>query len=391
MSWINDFISASDHLNSPRLFRQWAAISTLSAALERKVWFRTAGSIGYPNLYTVLVGPPGVGKTEIIYRVRDMLADVKNLHIASASVTKASLVDEMSAALRHVNRPNEVPSAITFNSLNIVSTELGVLLPAYDLSMMNMLQDLYDCKSYSESRRSKEISINIKNPHLTILAGCTPGYLSGVLPEGAWDQGFTARTIFIYNGEAVRVPLFEERENDESRWKDLQERLKRIASYYGKVTWSEEAAIAAQQWADSGGAPAPTHPRLFHYNTRRILQMLKLSVIASVSRDSSLTIEIDDVVTAISWLLEAEEAMPDIFKSMAGSTHAQLVEDIYYFVLNAYTKGGKKPVNRARVFNFVQQRTPAHNVERVLDVMKKAGMLEEVLTGYVPKTRQDLV
>lgn len=390
MSWIDDFLAASEHITSPRLFRKWAAISTISAALERKVWFVTAGSIGYPNLYTVLVGPPGVGKTEVIYRVRDMLTELKTIHVASASVTKASLVDETAAALRHVNRPNEVPSTVLFNSLNIVSTELGVLLPAYDLAMMNMLQDLYDCKAYSESRRSKELMISIKNPHVSLLAGCTPSYLSGVLPEGAWDQGFTARTIFIYCGESVRVPLFGERPDEEEKWKQLQEGLKKISAYYGKVQFTKEAAELAQAWADTGGNPAPTHPRLIHYNTRRILQMLKLSVIASVARSPSLCIEVQDIQTAIDWLLEAEEYMPDIFKAMSGSTHAQLVEDIYHFVLTAYSKGNKTPVHASRVINFVQQRTPAHNVERVLDVMKKANMIEETLRGYKPRTRQDL-
>jgi hypothetical protein len=389
MDWITDFIAATDHITSPALFRKWAGINAISGALERKVWFRTAGSVGYPNLYVVLVGPPGVGKTEIVYRVREQWAAVKTLHIASASVSKASLIDELNKATRHINRPQEVPAVNTYNSLLVASNELGVLLPAYDLSMMNTLQDLYDCKYYSETRRTRDISIEIKNPHITILAGCTPSYLSSVLPEGAWEQGFTARTIFIYSGDSIRVPLFEETKEPTEDWEGLKQRLKKISTLYGKVSFTKEAAELAQGWADSGGAPVPEHPRLFHYNTRRVLQMLKLSTIASCSRSESLIIEDFDVARAIDWLIEAESAMPDIFKAMTGSTHAQLIDDIYYFVFNAYNKSGKKPVDRSRLYNFVQNRTPAHNVDKVIEIMKKAGLVEDQLNGYVPRVRKD--
>lgn len=389
MDWITDFIAATDHITSPALFRKWAGINAISGALERKVWFRTAGSVGYPNLYVVLVGPPGVGKTEIVYRVREQWDAVKTLHIASASVSKASLIDELAKATRHINRPQEVPAVSTYNSLLVASNELGVLLPAYDLTMMNTLQDLYDCKHYSETRRTRDISIEIKNPHITILAGCTPSYLSSVLPEGAWEQGFTARTIFVYSGDSVRVPLFEERAEPTEAWDELKQRLKKISTLYGKVSFTKEAAELAQGWADSGGAPVPEHPRLFHYNTRRVLQMLKLSTISCCSRTDTLVIEDMDIARAIDWLLEAEAAMPDIFKAMTGSTHAQLIDDIYYFVFNAYNKAGKKPVDRMRVYNFVQQRTPAHNVDKVLEIMKKAGLIEEQLVGFVPRVRKE--
>lgn len=389
--WISEFLEATDHISSPALFRKWAAIAAVAGALERKVWFRSAGSITYPNLYIVLVGPPGVGKTEAIFRVRDLWSALNTHNVAPLSVTKASLVDALDKGLRHVSRPQEVPASVSFNSVLVASDELGVLLPSYDLAMMNTLQHLYDCKAYTETRRGREHEIQIKNSHINLLAGCTPSYLNAVLPEGAWDQGFTARTIFVYSGDAVRVPLFDEKTAPDSEWKHLARGLKTISNYYGKVTFTPEAAQRAQAWADADCPPKPEHPRLIHYSTRRILQMLKLAVVASASEGDSLMIKGHHIGRAIDWLVEVEFFMPDIFKAMSGSTHAQLIEEIYYFILNAYNKAGKKPVNRGRVFNFVQVRTPAHNVEKVLEVMKKARIVDETIQGYVPKTREDLV
>lgn len=388
MNWVEEFVAATEGISSPLLFRKWAAISAVAGALERKVWFVSARSVTYVNLYTVLVGPPGVGKTEVIFRVRELWKKLTTHHVAASSVTKASLIDNLNEASRHIIRQDEVPAAKTFNSLLMASTELGVLLPAYDTAMMNVLQDLYDCKAYEETRRGKDLRIAIKNPMVHLLAGCTPSYLNAVLPEGAWEQGFTARTIFVYSGESVKVPLFSTNETDTRAWELLQEGLKRISTLYGQVHFTPEAAALAQTWHDAGGPPEPDHPRLIHYNTRRILQMLKLSVVASVSTSDKLVIEDAHVAQAIDWLAEVESHMPDIFKAMGGSTHSQLIEEIYYFVLNTYNKAGKKPVNKARVFNFVQQRTPAHNVEKVLEIMKKAGVIEENALGYLPKTRE---
>jgi hypothetical protein len=388
MDWINSFVEATEAISSPTIFRKWAAISAVSGALERKVWFRSAGSITYPNLYIVLVGPPGVGKTEIIFRVRDLWSGLKSHHVAPASVTKASLIDALNAGIRHISRPQEVPSSVVFNSTLIASDELGVLLPSYDLGMMNTLQHLYDCKVYTETRRGRDVAIEVKNPHISMLAGCTPSYLGSIMPEGAWEQGFTARTVFVYCGTPVRVPLFGPESTQNNAMKEVQKRLADISKLYGKVEFTPEAAERAQAWADNDCAPKPEHPRLIHYNTRRILQALKLSVIASASESDRLVIEAEHFSRAVDWLVEAEYYMPDIFKAMTGSTHAQLIEDIYYFVLKAYNAAGKKPVHTGRVFNFVQQRTPAHNVEKVLEIMVKANLLENQIGGYVPRTRE---
>lgn len=389
MDWITSFLAATTHITSPELFRKWTAIYTLSAALERKIWLRTSSGTLYPNLYVVLVGPPGVGKTEAIWRGREALAKLGTHHLAPASVSKASLVDALNKAARHIVRPKETPASIVFNSLQVVSNELGVLLPSYDNEFMNTLQDLYDCKGYSETRRSRELAIEIKNSQLSILAGCTPSYLQAIMPEGAWDQGFISRTLLIYSGERVLRPLFEFADEQPEEQKMLQEELKKRASVYGKVTFTREAVERMEAWHRGGGVPTPEHPKLYHYTSRRTVHALKLSVIASISEGPDLIITEDHIGRAIDWLIEAEVYMEDIFKEMGTTSHGELLQDIWHFIYKAYNKAGKKAVNEKRVLNYVAQRTPAHNVGRTLEIMEKGGVIEKVMTathiGYIPK------
>lgn len=392
MDWVDGFLAYTANITSPEIFRRWAAISTLAGALERRVWVRTLGSDLYPNLYVLLVAPPGVGKTEVTWRVREMWKSVPDLHIAYSSVTKAALIDNLADSTRSIMRPNSVPAVITFNSLNVSINELGVLIPAYDNEFMNILTDLYDCKHYSEKRRSKNLAIEIERPHLNLLGGCTPSYLTATMPEGAWDQGFTSRTILIYSGEPLVRDLFAEEDAKEAERDQLQAALKDIGEVYGKFTFTPEASEAINNWHMQGGPPKPDHPRLFHYNTRRTVHALKLSMIASISASLDLTITLEHVQRAIDWLIEAEVYMPDIFKAMASGGPGQLMEETWHFVFTAYNKAGKVPVPETRVVNYLSQRTPAHNVTRVLEVLIGGGLLKKGLgkngVEYTPATKQ---
>src|SRR6266851_7352409 len=58
-SWISSFVDSTARLESPRVFRLWAAISVLGAAVEQRVWMISQGRKVYPNLYCGLVAHPG--------------------------------------------------------------------------------------------------------------------------------------------------------------------------------------------------------------------------------------------------------------------------------------------------------------------------------------------
>lgn len=390
MDWITQFMAETEKAATPTIFTKWGAISAIAAALERKVWVRTAKGTLYPNLYVVLVAPPGVGKTLITGKVRKLLKTLGKHHIAPSSVTKASLIDALASANRHIVRPNEVPASVIFNSLQLVSDELGVLLPKYDTEFMAVLTALYDNEPYSETRRTKDLNIEVKHPQLNILAGCPPAYLSSTLPEGAWDQGFISRTFLIYSGDRILAPIFGEAADTEFS-DELKQRLRSIAELYGKASFSPEAAQRLENWYMNGEEPKPDHPKLVSYNSRRIAHALKLSMIASVSESDSLVVEDDHVARAIDWMIEAEHYMTEIFKAMNNTSHSQLIEEVWYYVFNTFNREGKKPVNERRVINFVQQRTPAHNVARVLEVMEKSGIIVREMAaggiGYKPKGR----
>lgn len=379
----------TDGKGSPDLWRKWAGIFAVAAACERKVGLRTAKGVLYPNMYGVLVGNAGVGKSLATNAVHDFLSELsgehKGLHLAPTSVTKASLIDALAAAERRIVQPTKEPPVFSFNSLTVVPNELGVFLPAYDAEFMNALTDLWDCKHYSETRRTSKINLSIPNVQLNLFSATTPSYLNSFLPEGAWEQGFMSRVILIYAGQSEHTDLFAMFDHDERLYNELVHDLKRINQMVGELTVSEDVKEAINEWAKSGGQPAPTHPKLTHYCARRAAHLLKLCIVAAVASDEEYTVSLDHYVEALDWLAEVEHAMPDIFKAMKTGGDSRVIDEAWHFVYETHIREKKNPVLEHRVFHFLQERTPAHNVSRVMEVMVKSGLLREVIVAGAGK------
>jgi hypothetical protein len=313
----------------------------------------------------------------VIAQTNDLWRTLKKHHKGKSSLSRASLIDSLKEATRSEVYINEkVNTVLNFNSLLIASNELGVLLPSYENDFMSNLTDLYDCRPYGEKKRTSELDFEMDKPQLNILAGATPSYLNSLLHEGAWDQGFASRMIFVFSGENTRKELFIDKTVSTIPLQALINDLNVIGKLWGEMRFTKDAINAINNWHLQGGPPIPEHPRLLHYNTRRTAHLLKLCMIASASEGNSLTINLDHYNTALGWLLEMEQFIPDIFKSMASGGDIKIIEEAWYFAYTIYVKE-KKPVLAARVLRFISEKAPAHSVERIANVMVKSGILQE--------------
>ena len=395
-NFIDGFQSYISDKGTPALYQKWAGIFLVGAALERKVWLRTAKGKLYPNQYIILVGPAGVGKSLCTSSVYDLLDELRTpetpFFIAPTSVTKASLIDGLAEAERRIVRPTESPPVITFNSITIIPNEFGVFLPSWEGDFMSTLTDLYDCGRYAETRRTSKININLPHTQLNLFSATTPAHLNGLLPEGAWEQGFMSRVLICYSGESVHTDLFYLDGLDLAQRGKLIADLKDIYKMYGEFTVEEDYKLALNAWAKSGGPPIPDHPKLMSYRVRRPAHILKLSMISSASNSSDKRITLDNFAEALDWLVELETFMPDVFKSMRSGGDGSAIEECWHYVYTVWMKK-KEPVEEHKIITFLQERVPVHNIERILDVMQRAKLLEKKYTsagtmGYEPKARK---
>lgn len=344
--------------------------------MQRRVWIETAQSIIYPNLYILLVSPPGVGKSQAISRTGKFWLAVKDLHVAPDSVTRASLIDAIDAAQTKAILPDG--SFLQYNALAVPASEFGVLVPAHDLEFLNTLNHIYDNPdSYRETRRSRSKQVDIPFPMLNILAGTQPAYLSELLPESAWGMGFTSRLIMVYSATATPVNLFDSKPIDEPLRKSLSDDLTTMCKLYGGMRWTPEAKEMMTVWAGTNFAPIPTHSRLLHYVPRRLMSVMKLTTISALSRANDLTIVPDDVERARDWLIEAENLMPDIFRDMNGKSDKVIIDDLYDYLWRLYSRETPpKPIHESKILEYLKNKVPGDKVVRMMELCERAGIIE---------------
>jgi hypothetical protein len=174
---------------------------------------------------------------------------------------------------------------------------------------------------------------------------------------------------------------------------DLVHDLRRIFELYGEYQWTAEAEAAMTAWNAAGGPPIPEHPRLMHYNTRRVAHVLKLCQVAAASTSDDLLITVQHFNQAMDWLLELELYLPDIFKATSAGGSSRAIDDVWHWAALTYVKENK-PIPEHRLVQYLQARVAIHEVLRIIEVMERGQILIPELGTegkvYRPRPRKDL-
>lgn len=306
--------------------------------------------------------------------MREFVNEIDDFKLAPVSLTWASLVDAMLRFKRTVIRMPDDP--LEYNTMMIAADELGTFIHKYDKEMADGLSAFYDNDPYGQERRGSELKIKIKSPQVNMLCGSTPSNLLETLPEGAWGQGFTSRTIMVFSDERIIGDDFA----DTTRGlpSEMIGDLRHVAALVGQFKVTEDFQAIVNLWRQNGeiapGAPMPDHPKLIHYCARRKVNLYKLAMISAVDRSDVLILTRDDFNRALGWLAEAEAYMPDIFKAAGGgNADSQAMDEIYHYVKISDRGEG---VIETKIVKFARERVPAHTVLRIIEIMERSGQLK---------------
>ena len=393
MDWIDSFMEYTQGKPTPDIFRLWSGITTIGGALERRVWTQLKPGPIFPNLFTLLMALPAVGKGMAINSGREMWASTKGkLHIAPDGVSKASFLDELELAATKLPTNNGA-NLLEYHSLCVSASEFGTLVPKHDTEFLNVLNKIYDAESsYRDSKRHSK-NVDLVNPITTILGGTQPAFLASILPEEAWGMGFMSRMIMVYSQSTPQIDIWDT--NDDSTTGDphlrklLFDGMNRFLNMIGGFSYEPDVKKNISKWLKSGLAPIPEHNKLQHYNGRRILTLIKLCMISSASRNKTLVVTDLDFQRAKAWLLEVEFYMPDVFKEMVHQSDGQVIQDLHFFMWKMFVKD-KKSIHESRLISFLSQRVPSDRVLRVLEVAERSNVLKRYSGSQmfepIPKT-----
>lgn len=337
--WLDAFMLLTENSEPPVLFRKWTAISTIAAALQRKVKLSIGISLTfYPNFYIVLVGPSATGKGTAMKYAYDIIEQVPAIRLSAQATSLQALIKGMKETnLTDIDMITG--DQIYHSSLTIFSNEFTVFLGYQNRELISSLCDWYDCPNrwiYDTISRDKEIIIGC---WVNILAGTTPDNIQESLPTAVIGAGLTSRIIFVNEEKKNKLVIFPTATQKEI---DLQQHLihdlEQISLMSGTFNFSENAMKMYSNWCHIADDNPPFHDSKFDgYCGRRRNHLLSLAMVCSVSRDNSLVIMDVDVERAALLLEEVEVKMGTIFRGLGKSDISSLINDAIIFIENSLT------------------------------------------------------
>jgi len=338
--WIEGFMCLTENSEPPILYRKWSAISTIAAALQRKVRLELGLSLTiFPNLYVVLVGPSATGKGTAMRFSYDILKEIPSIKMSAQATSLQALIRGMkNTNLTDVDL--ETGKQQFHSSLTIFSDEFTVFLGYHNRELMSALCDWYDCKDrwvYDTIKRDKEEVVGV---WVNLLAGTTPDNIQSSFPMEAIGGGLTSRIIFVNEDKRNKLVVFPAATKAELELQQyLIHDLERIALLSGAARFTEAAMSFYADWCMEADKHPPFQDKKFDgYNGRRRNHLNTLAMICSASRNDSLIITSDDIERAAYLLAEVEMKMGTVFRGIGRSDISALINEAIIFFANAKGK-----------------------------------------------------
>lgn len=356
--WIETCVAANATSNTPEPFRRWGALSAVAGALGRRCWYDAGEYQVRPNLYTVLVAPPGhnksvslilpfgrifnklseplIGKREDIELSRlswgKYIPDPPGqpLHLVSGRITPERLCQLMQKASHPVL---DLPPTTFDASLTIKTNEFGQFMTRQNQFLQIIMTEGWDAVELFEYQTKHQGDDSIKGVCINWIAAATPSEFIANMPANATEQGLLSRIIPVFHvGDPPRITTKTDG-TDSEVIEELASDLGQIATINGPFVWEpglEEDVI--QPWIDRGMEPRPTDPMMQEYCSRRFSHLIKMSMSISASRRPTRVITADDWATALTMLATAEDNMPFLLRRFGMSDAGRFMDDLHEFL-----------------------------------------------------------
>lgn len=377
---------------SPQEYIDMSFYAMISAALQRRVWLGSTEMPLFPNMYVILIGPPGIGKGLAIKPVsnflrfhqrfnpnqdeqveeesmQESLAKRQRFNLDNAlfrsgadSTTFQALVSEMAGSIRNfrLTQPMEFAPSCNYKhtSMYITLEEMGSLFRTHQEDLLRFLQAAWDCGEFRYTVIGRGTDY-IKNCCLTILAAAQPTFLQDSMNNKVVGEGFSSRAIFVSCSRSrfnsFGISKFTEEQISESRI--ILEHLKNLGNLFGEVSLTSEAYNYLDDYFKNKHQAVvdAAHKSLLHYHARKASHVQKLAMAMHFGETSSImNIELETVVKAMTVLDKLELTMADSLNIKTEKTikyeRVNKVSDNYNMVLQ-YITNSENGVKFANIWN----------------------------------------
>lgn len=308
-----EFTSGNEAHPTYHLFTSLVALSSI---ISRRVWLDMEYFTIFPNLYVVLVGPPGNRKTSAMSTGKALLRELKEIPFSGECISKEKLVLDMTEQERGImDLPDKYAKMRLYSPMTVMVTELSEFLSISAAGMIGFLTDVYDQEFYEHKTKNKGTSV-ITGPFLNVLACTTPEWITTYLRSDIISGGFSRRTLFVNETEkSARIAFPTITPAMSSAWGRVLQHSRILLKVRGPFLWSPEAREYYTKWYIAYSPPSD-ESLVGYYETKHI-QMLKLAMLVALSDDpTKLVLEVRHIEVALSFLSLVESNLAKVFEAM---------------------------------------------------------------------------
>ena len=324
-SFLHNFLTLCEGSEIPPRFALWCGISTLGAALGRRVYLDKGTYTLFPNFCIVLIASSGqFRKTTSINAAKSILELSEiNINRISQKITAEALFKSMAESSKQIG----------WSEGYVVASELRNFINprAIEGHLDTVLCEMLDCDkeiSYDTIGRGK---LTVSNACLNVLAASTAESARSALTEQAIKGGLASRMLFVYESRLPPGVYMQKLTDEKQVLKDsLADYLTGIGFLEGEYSMTPEAF----EWGrvnylkNREGHPFSKDDLLGGYASRRHDHIARLAIILSASEDTSRKIEVRHMKGAEDMLFDLEEFLPMVMRLVTSSVSGTVIQQI---------------------------------------------------------------
>lgn len=384
--WLLAYVDyASGPSEAPPYMHFWSGVSAIAGAMRRRVWIDMRHFKWLCNHYIVIVAPPGVvSKSTTTAIAVDLLRKVPGINFGPEVVSWPALVTAFAACHEQFEWPKGTGDWHGQCALTLESSEFGNLVNPQDREMIDLLVTLWDSKQGAFRKVTKTSGNDtVENPWINLIACTTPAWIAGNFPEYTIGGGFTSRCLFVYcEKKFKRIALPDEVAPpgfDDTR-KKLIEDLGQIAS---GLAGPFKITASGRQWVHAWYDYHLDHPpeglsgdRFGGYLARKETHIMKLSMVLSAAKGSSMEITEAEFAVAEKMIVDLEADMPKVFSKIGRTEESIQTERLLKFIEQRGT------VSYAHAYQEVHLNFPQlRDFEGIIAGAIQAGYIQKLQQG----------
>ena len=346
----------------------------------------------YPNLYTCLVSPSGVGMKST---ARDIGIDIMekacpDVTVMRGKLTIPYLVDWMQTAIAKNPEGN---SEVTIYAREFKVFTKGIVS---DSSLIEDLTDLYDCNPKWDYRTKTQGIYQLKRPCINIQACSTPEWLTTGSAADVIGGGFSSRLLPITITRDKKLISWPEKTVVELALEGvLIEDLQSISKLNGVFFVTDSAKKYFDQWYQVKEKYKKDDERLKGYYSKKHDMVLKLAMILSVSIDDNMTVDVNHIEAALAMLGQIETNMSFAYTGVAWGETAKYNDKVLQKIKDAGEEGIMHS-ELMRAFHFCMDGESLRKVIGTLRVERRIEWVEvatktkkKVVYKYVEEGKEE--